>query len=105
MITNFISKSLEFIELLICEKIAGVILFKRNEMKNCKCTLTPKMPFAARFWCCATIEFNSILIYFPTRAYARGVGVKTPPLNLLCYKNVITYGKEFVYVFVHFLLV
>ena len=34
-----------------------------------------------------------------------GVGVKTPPLNLLCYKNVITYAKEFVYVFVHFLLV
>ena len=33
-----------------------------------------------------------------------GVGLKTP-LNLLCYKNVITYAKEFVYVFVHFLLV
>jgi len=35
-----------------------------------------------------------------------GVGLKhSPPLNLLCYKNVITYAKEFVYVFVHFLLV
>ena len=33
-----------------------------------------------------------------------GLGL-TPPLNLLCYKNVITYAKEFVYVFVHFLLV
>jgi len=26
-------------------------------------------------------------------------------MNLLCYKNVITYAKEFVYVFVHVLLV
>jgi len=34
-----------------------------------------------------------------------GGGVKPPPLNLLCYKNVITYGKKFVYVCVHFLLV
>jgi len=34
-------------------------------MKNRKCTLTPKMPFVARFSCCATIEFNSIWIYFP----------------------------------------
>ena len=34
-----------------------------------------------------------------------GFGVNPPPLNLLCYKNVITYAKEFVYVFVHFLLV
>jgi len=65
MITNFISKSLEVIELLICEKIAGLFFFKRNEKKNCKGTLTPKMPFAARFSCCATIDFNSILKYFP----------------------------------------
>ena len=43
--------------------------------------------------------------YCCARAYARGVGVKTPSLNLLCYKNVITYAMEFVYVFVHFLLV
>jgi len=35
-----------------------------------------------------------------SRAYARGGG--SPLLNLLCYKNVITYAKEFVYVFVHF---
>jgi len=34
-----------------------------------------------------------------------GLGLNSPPLNLLCYKNVITYAKEFVYVFVHFLLV
>jgi len=65
MITNFISKSFEFIELLICEKIAGLFLLKRNDMKNCKGTLTSKMPFAARFSCCATVDFNSILIYFP----------------------------------------
>ena len=41
-----------------------------------------------------------------SRAYARGGGLGlTPPLNLLSYENVITYAKEFVYVFVHFLLV
>ena len=34
-----------------------------------------------------------------------GLGLTLPPLNLLCYKNVITYAKEFVYAFVHFLLV
>jgi len=35
-----------------------------------------------------------------------GLGLTPPPpLNLLCYKNVITYAKEFVYVFAHFLLV
>ena len=33
-----------------------------------------------------------------------GLGLKSP-LNFLCYKNVITYAKEFVYAFVHFLLV
>jgi len=60
MMINFISKSLDFIELLICKQIAGLILFKRNEMKNSKGTLTPKMTFALRFSCCATIEFNSI---------------------------------------------
>ena len=41
-----------------------------------------------------------------SRAHASWWLVLTPPpLNLLCYKNVITYAKEFVYVFVHFLLV
>ena len=65
MITNFISKSLEFVQLLICKKIAGLFLFKRNEKKNIKGTLTPKMPFAARFSCCATIDFNSISKNFP----------------------------------------
>ena len=42
MITNFISKSLEFIELVICKQIAEVFLFKRNEKKNRRGTLTPK---------------------------------------------------------------
>ena len=65
MFTNFISKSLEFIQLLICEKIAEVFLFKRNEKKNRRGTLTPKTPFAARFSFCATVNFNSILKYFP----------------------------------------
>ena len=64
MITNFISKSLEFIELLIWEKSAGLFLFKRNEKKNRRGTLTPIMPFAARFSICATVDFNSILNYF-----------------------------------------
>jgi len=65
MITNFISKSLEFIELLICKTSRVLSLFKRNEMKNLRGTLTPKIPSAARFSCCATIDFNSILKYFP----------------------------------------
>jgi len=65
MITNFISKFSEFIELLICEKIAGVIFVWTKWEENGKGTLTPKMPFAARFSCCATIDFNSILKYFP----------------------------------------
>jgi len=62
---NFISKSLEFIHLLICKKSRGIFVFKRNEKKNRKGTLTPKMRFAARFSCCATIDFNSILKCFP----------------------------------------
>jgi len=65
MITEFISKSLEFIELLICKKIAGLVLFKRNEKKNRRVTLTPKTPFAARFSFCATVDFKSILKFFP----------------------------------------
>jgi len=68
MMTNFISKSSELIELLICKKSRGLFLSKRNEMKNCKGTPTPKMPFAARFSCCVTIDFNSILQYF-SRGY------------------------------------
>ena len=39
-------------------------MFKRNEKKNRRCTLTPIMPFAARFSFCATVDFNSILKYF-----------------------------------------
>jgi len=67
MITNFISKSLECIKLLICEKIAGLFLFKRNQKKNCKSTLTPKMPFAARFSCCAMVVLTSpVKCVFPT---------------------------------------
>ena len=65
MIINFISSSLEFIDLLICEKIAGVIFVQTKWKKNRKDTLTPKMPFADRFSCCATIDFNSISNYFP----------------------------------------
>jgi len=65
MITNFIIKSSQFTELLICKKSLGLFLFKRNEKKNRKGTLTLKLPFAARFSCCATIDFNSILKYFP----------------------------------------
>jgi len=42
MMINFISKSLEFIQLLICETIAGLYLLKRNEKKNRQGTLTPK---------------------------------------------------------------
>ena len=43
MITNFISKSLEFIELLIYlwKNSRGLFLFKRNEKKNRRGTLTP----------------------------------------------------------------
>ena len=58
MMTNFISKSSEFIKLLICKKSRGLFLFKRNEKKNHRGTLTPKMPFADRFSCCATIDSN-----------------------------------------------
>jgi len=43
---NFTSKSLEFVQLLICKKTRGLFLFKRNEQKNRRGTLTPKMLFA-----------------------------------------------------------
>jgi len=49
----------------LVEKSRGLFLFKRNEKKNRRGTLTPKTPFAARFSFCATVEFNSILKYFP----------------------------------------
>ena len=65
MMTNFVTKSSKFIRLLIWKKSRASFLFKRNEKKNHKGTLTPKMTFAARFSCCATINFNSILKYFP----------------------------------------
>jgi len=65
MMINFISKSLEFIELLICKKSRELFLFKLNKEKNRKGTLTSKLPFAAGFSCCATIDFNSIVLYFP----------------------------------------
>jgi len=45
MMINLISKSSEFIQILICKIIAGLYLFKRNEKKNRKGTLTPKVPF------------------------------------------------------------
>jgi len=50
-------------------------LFKQNEKKNGKSTLTPKMPFAARFSCFPTIDFNSILKYFP-RGYDNKIYIK-----------------------------
>ena len=75
MMTNFISKSLEFVELLICKNSRGLFLFKRNEKKNRRGTLTSKMPFAARFSCCATIDFNSIFKYFP-RGYDNKFHIK-----------------------------
>ena len=60
-------------------------MFKQNEEKNHKGTLTPKMPFAARFSCCATIDFNSILKYFP-RGYHNKFYIKIfgiyPTINL-----------------------
>jgi len=40
---------LEFIQLLIFKKLRGLFLFKRNEKKNRKGTLTPKKHVAARF--------------------------------------------------------
>jgi len=46
MMINFTSKSLEFVQLLICKKTRGLFLFKRNEQKNRRGTLTPKMLFA-----------------------------------------------------------
>ena len=47
------------------KKSRGLFLFKRNEKKNRRGALTPKMPFAARFSFCAIVDFNSILKYFP----------------------------------------
>jgi len=67
MITNFISKSLKFFELLICEKTRWLFLFKRNEKKNGKGTLTPKMLFADKFSCCAMVALTSpVKCFFPT---------------------------------------
>ena len=43
------------------KKSRGSFSFKRNEKKNCKDNLTPKMPFDARFSCWSTIDFNSLL--------------------------------------------
>ena len=38
MITNFISKSLEFIGIWICQKSRELFLFKRNDKRNRKDT-------------------------------------------------------------------
>jgi len=67
MITNFISKSLEFIELLICKKIAGVIVvWTKWEEKSQRYSNT-KMPFAAKFPCCAMMVLMSpAKCLFPT---------------------------------------
>ena len=45
MMINFISKSSEFIQILFCKESRALYLFKRNEKKSRKGTLTPKMPF------------------------------------------------------------
>ena len=50
------------------------------------------------------VRWTAYVWWLQGRTQGGGVGVN-PPLNLLCYKNVITYANEFVYVFVHFLLV
>ena len=67
------------------KKSRGLFLFKRNEKKNRKGTLTLKMPFVARFSCCATIDFNSMLKYFP-RGYDNKFYIKIfgiyPSINL-----------------------
>jgi len=41
------------------KNLRGLFLFKRNEKSNGKGTLTPKMPFAARFSCCAMVVLTS----------------------------------------------
>ena len=42
-------------------------MFKRNEKKNRRGTLTPKMPFAAKFPCCAMMVLSSpVKCLFPT---------------------------------------
>ena len=50
-------------------------MFKRNEKKYRKDTLKLKMPFAARFSFCSTIDFNSILglaVFTPTQPVNTG---------------------------------
>ena len=45
----------------------GLFLFERNEKKNGKGTLTPKMPFDARLSCCAMVVLTSpVKCLFPT---------------------------------------
>jgi len=49
------------------KKSRWLFLPKRNETKNCQGTLTPKMPFAARFSCCAMVVLTSpVKFIFPT---------------------------------------
>jgi len=49
------------------KKSRGLFLFKRNEKKNCKGTLTAKMAFAARFSCCVMVVLTSpVKCIFPT---------------------------------------
>jgi len=49
------------------KKSRGLFLFKRNEMKNCKGTLTPKMSFAAIFsWCAMVVLMSPVKCIFPT---------------------------------------
>jgi len=64
MTTNFITKSLELIQLLIRKNIAGVGFVQTKWEEKSQRYSNTKMPFAAIFSCCATIDFNSILKYF-----------------------------------------
>jgi len=67
MMINFVSKSLEFIELLICEKIVGVIFVWTKWEEKWQRHFNTKMPFAARFSCCAMVVLaSSVKCLFPT---------------------------------------
>jgi len=59
MITNVILKSLEFVELLICEKIVGVFLLEVRSIAQCKCH-HPKYAFNLLRYQLVTWAFTEI---------------------------------------------
>jgi len=67
MTTNYISKSLEFIQLLICNKSWGLFLFKRNEKQNRKGTHT-KNAFT-----CQIVVLRDYRIQFNIKILSEGV--------------------------------